>query len=355
MSCGPAFAEYSPDRISMKNTFVDVCEVPALPDLARCQTEPVRKSTSWTSACSPLDTLLEEDCSDGTCKESLVSTPKLPGLVSRSISRLEEGADATPVASPRVLDEEDRFAATPEHSPRFMATPDATPMGVFARPDHSAACAQYLANLTAQDRFAAQPVPAGPAQQPVVMVPVLTAAATFPVTVYPSAAQNASPQLVYQMQPAEPPSAALNPTPPYRPAPAPAVREFDEQRQRYLAQWQAEEQKEKWAEWEMDGEFGRRRPRRRRQRRVEPIAPESGCKVFVGGLGPQTTSLTLRAYFSQYGRVLDAAVLADAETKRSRGFGFVDFAGEIPAVVLETDHVIEQRRCGVRKYEYAPA
>ena len=54
-------------------------------------------------------------------------------------------------------------------------------------------------------------------------------------------------------------------------------------------------------------------------------------------------------YFAQYGRVLDAAVLADSETKRSRGFGFVDFAGEIPAAVLEQEHVIEQRRCGVRK------
>ena len=173
-----------------------------------------------------------------------------------------------------------------------------------------------------------------------------------------SAAQNTSPQPVYQMQPAgtpqqpvyqmQPASAGPNPTPPYRPAPSPdpAVREFDEQRQRFLAQWQAEEEKEKWADWESDGDFARRRPRRRRQRRVEPIAPESGGKVFVGGLGPQTTSLTLRAYFSQYGRVLDAAVLADAETKRSRGFGFVDFAGEIPPAVLEMDHVIEQRRCG---------
>lgn len=343
----------------MKNTFVDVCEVPAVPDLARCQTEPTRK----TGQCRiSLPALVEEEChsEDSTCKESeCISTPKLPGVVSRSISRLEEGADATPVASPRV-ELEDRFRSTPESTPRFVATPDATPLSIYARQDTTAACAQYLADLTARDRFASQQVSAGPAQpmQQMVMVPVVFSAAqnTSPQPVYQMQPAAAPQQPVYQMQPAVP-SAGPNPTPPYRPAPTPdpAVREFDEQRQRYLAQWQAEEEKEKWADWESDGDFARRRPRRRRQRRVEPIAPESGGKVFVGGLGPQTTSLTLRAYFSQYGRVLDAAVLADAETKRSRGFGFVDFAGEIPPAVLEMDHVIEQRRCGVRKYEYAPA
>jgi RNA recognition motif-containing protein len=64
-----------------------------------------------------------------------------------------------------------------------------------------------------------------------------------------------------------------------------------------------------------------------------------------------TSSATLRQYFSQYGRIVDAAVLTDAE-KRSRGFAFVDFEGEVPEAVLHTEHVIDQRRCGVRKYAY---
>jgi len=68
-----------------------------------------------------------------------------------------------------------------------------------------------------------------------------------------------------------------------------------------------------------------------------------------------TTSASLRAYFEAYGEVLDCAVLADGTTKKSRGFGFVEFANEIPAGVTDRDHVIEQRRCGVRKYEYTPA
>merc|ERR550514_263400 len=75
-------------------------------------------------------------------------------------------------------------------------------------------------------------------------------------------------------------------------------------------------------------------------------------KVFVGGLGPATSAKTLRAYFAQFGMLLDAAVIADGATRRSRGFGFVEFAGGIPEGVLEHEHLIENRRCGVRPYTY---
>jgi len=51
---------------------------------------------------------------------------------------------------------------------------------------------------------------------------------------------------------------------------------------------------------------------------------------------------------------LDVAILADGETKKSRGFGFVEFDGDIPEGILDREHMIEQRRCGVRRYEYAP-
>lgn len=102
-------------------------------------------------------------------------------------------------------------------------------------------------------------------------------------------------------------------------------------------------------------EFRRERQRRARprsRRRVEPVAPEQGVKVFVGGLSPSSTPGVLREYFGQYGRILDAAVLADGPTKRSRGFGFVEFAEKIPDGLLQRDHIIEKRRCGVRPYNY---
>ncbi|MBI2485064.1 RNA-binding protein [Candidatus Uhrbacteria bacterium] len=51
-------------------------------------------------------------------------------------------------------------------------------------------------------------------------------------------------------------------------------------------------------------------------------------KLFVGNLPYQATDESLKAHFSQAGNVLEATILTDRETGRSRGFGFV---------VMETD------------------
>jgi hypothetical protein len=73
-------------------------------------------------------------------------------------------------------------------------------------------------------------------------------------------------------------------------------------------------------------------------------------KVFVGGLNPSTTAEGLRAYFEQFGPVSEASVVTDKVTQSSRGFGFVMFEREIPAGLLDMQHIIESRRCGVRDY-----
>ena len=49
-------------------------------------------------------------------------------------------------------------------------------------------------------------------------------------------------------------------------------------------------------------------------------------KLFVGGLSWDTKSDTLHAHFSQYGPILEAVVLIDKQTGRSKGYGFVTFA-----------------------------
>lgn len=48
-------------------------------------------------------------------------------------------------------------------------------------------------------------------------------------------------------------------------------------------------------------------------------------KLFVGGLSWGTNDEALRAAFEQFGAVTEATVIADRETGRSRGFGFVTF------------------------------
>lgn len=48
-------------------------------------------------------------------------------------------------------------------------------------------------------------------------------------------------------------------------------------------------------------------------------------KIFVGGLANTVGNNTLREFFGQFGNVLDAHVMLDRETNRSKGFGFVTF------------------------------
>ncbi|KAL5742142.1 hypothetical protein ACOSP7_028874 [Xanthoceras sorbifolium] len=51
-------------------------------------------------------------------------------------------------------------------------------------------------------------------------------------------------------------------------------------------------------------------------------------KLFVGGLSFYTTDEGLSEAFSQYGQVVEAKVVMDRVSDRSKGFGFVTFASE---------------------------
>src|SRR3989442_2842969 len=49
-----------------------------------------------------------------------------------------------------------------------------------------------------------------------------------------------------------------------------------------------------------------------------------GVKLFVGGLSFTTSNDSLRDAFARYGTVQSAMGVTDRETRRSRGFGFVE-------------------------------
>ncbi|HIA27243.1 MAG TPA: RNA-binding protein [Planctomycetes bacterium] len=51
-------------------------------------------------------------------------------------------------------------------------------------------------------------------------------------------------------------------------------------------------------------------------------------KVFVGGLPWAVDSDQLRAHFDSVGDVVDAVVIMDRDTGRSKGFGFVEFGSD---------------------------
>jgi RNA recognition motif-containing protein len=51
-------------------------------------------------------------------------------------------------------------------------------------------------------------------------------------------------------------------------------------------------------------------------------------KLFVGGLPWAVTSDQLRDHFAAHGDVVEAKVVTDRQTGRSRGFGFVTYGSE---------------------------
>ncbi|XP_045207952.1 heterogeneous nuclear ribonucleoprotein A1, A2/B1 homolog isoform X2 [Mercenaria mercenaria] len=53
---------------------------------------------------------------------------------------------------------------------------------------------------------------------------------------------------------------------------------------------------------------------------------ENFCKLFLGGLAPETTEDSIKDHFGSYGTIVDCVVMRDQEKKRSRGFGFVTFS-----------------------------
>ncbi len=54
-------------------------------------------------------------------------------------------------------------------------------------------------------------------------------------------------------------------------------------------------------------------------------------KLFVGSLPWSASDEDLQTAFAAHGNVLSAKVVTDKETRRSRGFGFVEFETEADA------------------------
>jgi RNA recognition motif-containing protein len=70
---------------------------------------------------------------------------------------------------------------------------------------------------------------------------------------------------------------------------------------------------------------------------------QMGKKLYVGNLANAVASSQLREWFTQYGTVLSARVIADRETDRSKGFGFVE---------METDEQAQAAILGLNEHEH---
>ncbi len=63
--------------------------------------------------------------------------------------------------------------------------------------------------------------------------------------------------------------------------------------------------------------------------------PRDAATVYVGNLPWESTEDDLAALFGEFGRVVDARVIQDPATGRSRGYGFVELSDpkEVPGVI----------------------
>ncbi|OWM79674.1 hypothetical protein CDL15_Pgr023086 [Punica granatum] len=59
--------------------------------------------------------------------------------------------------------------------------------------------------------------------------------------------------------------------------------------------------------------------------RNDGLGDTTFTKIFVGGLAWETRRDTMRCYFEQFGEILEAVVISDKNTGKSKGYGFVTF------------------------------
>ncbi|CAA6660182.1 unnamed protein product [Spirodela intermedia] len=69
-------------------------------------------------------------------------------------------------------------------------------------------------------------------------------------------------------------------------------------------------------------------------------------KVFVGGLAWETRTETMKKHFEQFGEILEAVVITDKNTGKSKGYGFVTFREPEAATraCVDASPVIDGRR-----------
>lgn len=60
-------------------------------------------------------------------------------------------------------------------------------------------------------------------------------------------------------------------------------------------------------------------------------------KLFVGGLPWSMSGSSLQDLFAQYGEIVEAVIISDRQTGRSKGFGFVTFAKEEDAAKAQKE------------------
>lgn len=85
----------------------------------------------------------------------------------------------------------------------------------------------------------------------------------------------------------------------------------------------------------------------------DDIKQKSLRKLFVGGLGSDTTREDLVEHFSQFGPVLNAYVIYDPISKQSKNFGYVEFAKaeDTSKAATHNSHLINGKKASVQFFK----
>nr|VDD43292.1 unnamed protein product [Brassica oleracea] len=85
-----------------------------------------------------------------------------------------------------------------------------------------------------------------------------------------------------------------------------------------------------------------------------PFGDTTFTKVFVGGLAWETPTEEMRRYFDQFGEILEAVIIMDKTTGKSKGYGFVTFRESDSATraVADPNPVIDGRKanCNIASF-----
>ncbi|TKY67327.1 Glycine-rich RNA-binding protein 4 [Spatholobus suberectus] len=80
------------------------------------------------------------------------------------------------------------------------------------------------------------------------------------------------------------------------------------------------------------------------------VRHHSSTKLFVAGLSYDTNEPVLRDAFGQHGEIIEAKVICDHVTGKSRGYGFVRFVSETTAATARKEmhgQILDGRRIRV--------